>query len=433
MLDIAYIREHPEEVQEAADNKLVDVSVADLLEMDKKRRALQSTVDDLNAQRNELAKNLTGGKPSEEIIAQGKALKEQAARAEGGWREVNNDFLSEMRRLPNIPTSDTPVGKEEAGNVVQREVGVKPTFSFEPKPHWELGAALGIIDSETAGEVAGSRFTYLKGPLAFLQLALTKWVIDTLTNEDTLGEIARNAGLEVSGRAFVPVIPPHMIRPEIMDEMARLEPRDERYHIPSDDVYLIGSAEHTLGPLHRHKTLPASDLPLRYAGISPAYRREAGSHGKDVRGILRLHQFDKVEMEVFSTPEQSMGEHLFLVAIQEYFMQQLKLPYQVVLKCTGDMGTPNARAVDIETWMPAEAEYRETHTADLMTDYQARRLRTRVSSKEGSVFAHMNDATAMAMGRTLIAIMENYQQEDGSITIPDVIRPYLPFSNITGA
>jgi len=207
--------------------------------------------------------------------------------------------------------------------------------------------------------------------------------------------------------------------------MARLEPRDERYHIPSDDLFLIGSAEHTLGPLHMDETLKESDLPRRYVAFTPAFRREAGSYGKDTRGILRLHQFDKVEMESFATSEMGQKEQDFFVAIQEHLMQKLGLPYRVVMTCTGDQGDPDARHLDIETWMPGEQKYRETHSADYMTDYQARRLGTKVKREKGSEFVHMNDATVFAIGRTLIAIMENFQQKDGSIVVPEVLRPWV--------
>ncbi len=234
------------------------------------------------------------------------------------------------------------------------------------------------------------------------------------------------AGLNVSAKPFVPVIPPLFIKADVFQKMARLEPRDERYHIASDDAYLIGSAEHTLGPLHMGEVLKESDLPLRYVAYTPAFRREAGSYGKDVKGILRQHQFDKIEMESFSLAETSQTEQDFFVAIQEHFMQQLNLPYQVLITCTGDMGDPDSRHLDLETWMPGQGKYRETHSADLMTDYQTRRLGTKVKRGDAkSEFVHTNDATAMAMGRLLIAILENNQQEDGSVVVPEILRPFL--------
>ena len=202
--------------------------------------------------------------------------------------------------------------------------------------------------------------------------------------------------------------------------------KEERYYLQQDDLYLVGSAEHTLGPLHMDETLPEEALPLRYLGFSTAFRREAGSYGKDMKGILRVHQFDKLEMESFTAPEDSLKEQNFFVAIQEYLMQGLELPYQVVAVCTGDMGKPDARQIDIETWLPGQEKYRETHSADLMQDFQARRLNIKVKRKDGKIeFAHMNDATAFAIGRTLIAILENYQQKDGSVKMPRVLQGYV--------
>jgi seryl-tRNA synthetase len=241
-----------------------------------------------------------------------------------------------------------------------------------------------------------------------------------------LREIADGVKKGYNAKAFVPVVPPVMIRPEVYERMDRLEPKEERYHIPSDDLYLIGSAEHTLGPLHMDETLAEKDLPIRYIGFSTSFRREAGSYGKDTRGILRVHQFDKLEMESFTVAEDSTTEQDFIVAVQEYLVRSLELPYQVVAICTGDMGKPDARQLDIETWMPGQNRYRETHTSDLMTDYQARRLGTKVKRANGKMeLVHMNDATAFAIGRILIAIIENNQTADGKIRVPDVLQPYV--------
>jgi seryl-tRNA synthetase len=219
-----------------------------------------------------------------------------------------------------------------------------------------------------------------------------------------------------------------MIRPDVFKRMARLDPgqEEERYYLPKDDLYLIGSAEHTLGPLHMDETLKEEELPVRYIGFSPAFRRESGSYGKDVKGILRVHQFDKLEMESFTTPENSRKEQDFIVSVQEYLVQSLEIPYQVVSVCTGDMGGPDARQIDIECWMPGQGRYRETHTSDLMTDYQSRRLATKVKRKNGKTeLVHMNDATAFAIGRILIAIIENNQTAEGKIRIPKVLQKYI--------
>ena len=223
----------------------------------------------------------------------------------------------------------------------------------------------------------------------------------------------------------MPVVPPVLIRPDVFEKMARLHPKEERYYIESDGIYLIGSAEHTLGPMHMNENFSEKELPIRYVGFSTSFRREAGTYGKDTRGILRVHQFDKVEMESFTTFQDSDREQEFFVAIQEYLVKSLEIPYQVVLMCTGEMGDPNYKQIDIEVWLPGEGKYRETHTSDHMTDYQARRLNTKVQSKGRTEFVHMNDATVFAIGRTIIAILENYQQKDGSVLVPKVLQKWV--------
>ena len=418
MIDIKLLREESERVKIAVKNKNVVIDIDRILALDSDRRRQQGELDLLNAQRKEVAKA--------KDIEKGKQLKEASATLEKNLAITETELNALLFKVPNLPSEDTPVGKDESENVVLRKVGTPTVFAFEPKDHVALGIALGLIDNETATKVAGTRFTYLKGDLVLMQFALVQFAFSVLKNETTLSQIIKTAGLSVKPNAFVPITPPLMIKPEVFQKMARLEPKDERYHIVSDDLYLIGSAEHTLGPLHIHETLKEAQLPLRYMAFTPAFRREAGSYGKDTKGILRLHQFDKIEMESFTTPETGMQEQDFFVAIQEHLMQALGLPYQVVMTCTGDQGDPDARHLDIETWMPAEGKYRETHSADYMTDYQARRLNTKVKSADGSIsFVHMNDATVFAIGRTLVAIMENYQQEDGTILIPDVLRAFM--------
>jgi seryl-tRNA synthetase len=291
-----------------------------------------------------------------------------------------------------------------------------------------LGLKLGIIDNERAAKVSGARFTYIKGALAQLQLGLMQFVFNSLTNESFVKELAAKAG--VSAKAFAPIFPPVMIKPEPYTRMARLSPetKDERYHMPADDLYLIGSAEHTLGSMYMDEVIPEEQLPIRYIGYSTSFRREAGAAGKDTHGILRMHQFDKLEMESFTTPETSIAEQNFFVSIQEALTQQLGIPYRVVYNCAGDTGTPDARQFDIEMWMPGQQAYRETHSADLMTDFQSRRLGTKYRLTADPLtthFVHMNDATAFAIGRTLIAILENFQTKEGTVRVPKVLQPYL--------
>jgi seryl-tRNA synthetase len=418
MLDIKYIREHADTVKDAVKNKKAKVDIDALLKIDTRRRKLIADIEGLNQERGDAAKA--------KDIERGKLIKENLAVVEAEFKDIDALYMELMYKVPNVPSVDTPVGANEDENQVIRQVGEPTKFDFQPKEHWQLGEALGIIDTETATAVSGSRFAYLKGDLALMEFALIQFVMQTLTNRETLERIIKKAGLSVAPTPFVPVIPPVMIRPEVYARMGRLEPKEERYYIPSDDSYLIGSAEHTLGPMYMDKTLAEKELPLRFIGFSTAFRREAGSYGKDMKGILRLHQFDKLEMESFCVPELSTEEQDFFVACQEHIVSSLGLPYQVLQICTGDMGGPDYRQIDIETWMPGQNRYRETHTSDLMTDYQSRRLNIKVK-RDGTgknEIVHMNDATAAA-GRTLISIMENYQQDDGSIAVPEALQPFM--------
>jgi seryl-tRNA synthetase len=403
MIDIKLIREQPDKVKFFVAKKLGKVEKVDeALALDSKRKTLLIQIEDLRGKRNKLEKN---------DMEMGKKIKEELKALEPELKEVEEKLYLVMRQIPNAPLDDVPEGKDDSENVVIRTWGTPKEFDFQPRDHLELGEILGVIDMETAGKVSGARFGYIMGDLALMEMALVQYAFKKL-----------------AAKGFIPVIPPVMIKPDVYIKMARLDPgqEEERYYMPKDDIYLVGSAEHTMGPMHMDQTLEEKNLPIRYIGFSSAFRREAGSYGKDTRGMLRVHQFDKVEMECFTLPEEGVKEQDFLVSIQEEVMQDLNLPYQVMNVCTGDMGGPDARQIDINTWMPAQNKYRETHSADYMSDYQSRRLETRVKRKDGKMeFVHMNDATCIAVGRTLIAIMENYQNADGSVTIPEVLRPYM--------
>ena len=429
MLDIKFIRENKDIIKEGAKKKNIEVDIDNLLSIDEHRLEILSRVEFLRGEQNKVSLSM-GGTLSQEartqLIEEMHLVKNELKDKEEELRETMKTWQSLMLKIPNIPSVDTPVGTDETSNQVLRQWGKKPEFSFTPKEHFELGKALGIIDTETASEVASSRFAYLKGDLVLLQFALIQMCLEILTNKEILTKIASNAGISILPREFIPVIPPVFIRPLVQAKMARYMTPEDHYLFPNDDLMLIGSAEHTLGPMHMNKIFEESELPIRYAGYSTAFRREAGTAGKDTNGILRQHQFDKLEMEVFSLPENSIQEQNFLVAIQEYILQTLKLPYQVVIICTGDMSFPDTRQIDVETWMPGQNKYRETHSSDLTGGFQSRRLNTRVRRKDGKIEpVHMNDATVIALGRTLIAIIENYQQTDGTIKIPEVLQKYL--------
>ncbi|MES2930645.1 MAG: serine--tRNA ligase [Patescibacteria group bacterium] len=429
MLDIKFIRENKDIVKAGVKKKKSDIDIDALLALDEKRLGIMSRTEILRSEQNKMSASIAVEKDfnaRQQMISEMKLVKDEFKEKEEELEKIMAEWQTMMLKIPNIPSVDTPEGTDETGNQVIREWGEKPEFPFVPKEHFELGKALGIIDTETAADVASSRFSYLKGDLVLLQFALIQMCLEILTNEELLASIARDAGLSMVPSSFVPVIPPVFVRPLVQVKMARYLTPDDHYLFPNDDLMLIGSAEHTLGAMHMNKIFEESELPIRYAGYSTAFRREAGTSGRDTNGILRQHQFDKLEMEVFSLPENSAQEQNFLVAIQEYVLKTLQLPYQVLLVCAGDMGFPDNRQIDINTWMPGQNRYRETHSSDSTGGFQSRRLNTRVRRKDGKIEpVHMNDATVVAIGRTLIAIMENYQQADGSIKVPDVLKKYI--------
>jgi seryl-tRNA synthetase len=434
MLDINYIKENAEKVREAARNKGYEAGIVDrVLELDAARRELAGKVDGLRAERNEIAGKMKGGKPEAELVERGKRIKAELAGVEEEFRGVEEEYTRELKKVPNIPCDDVPVGLSEDENVVAEVVGEIPEFGFKPKNHWEIGTARGWIDKERAAKVAGSRFAYIKGEMVKLQMAILNFVIDTLSDEKKIAEAAERFGVEVATKAFVPILPPLMIKTEMYDAMDRLEPREDRYKIEGEELWLQGSAEHVLGSMHAGEIFEESEMPVRYLGYASSFRQEAGTYGKDMEGILRMHQFDKLEMESFSTKETSRAEHELFVALQRYLLEALELPYRVIQKCTYDIGKPDARGIDMEVWLPGQGKYRETHTADYMTDYQARRLKTRVrrsGAVEGTTageveLVHTNDATAFALGRIMIAIIENYQTEEGKVRVPRALLDYL--------
>lgn len=430
MLDIKFIHDNRDLVKKNCENRGVKCDIDRLLMLDEKRLTLLKEVELLNSVKNDLNDLIQEAKNDEEkkeAIEKGKEIKSKLEEAEPQLKKISEEYKKLLWQVPNIHSEDTPIAGDEKGNRVIRKVGNPAKFEFKPKEHWELGEKLGVIDIQRAAKISGSRFNYLLGDLALLEFALVQHALTSLTNENVLGEIAEKNNLNVNLKSFIPVIPPALIKQEALEKMARLEPREERYHIPSDDLYLIGSAEHSIGAMHMGETLNAKDLPLRYVGFSSSFRREAGSYGKDTKGILRVHQFDKLEIVSLTSPELGLEEQNFIVAIQEYLMGSLGLPYQVMAICTGDMGVPDFKQVDIETWMPGQDKYRETNTSDYNTDYQSRRLNIKVKKDNGETeLVHMNDATAFAIGRTIIAIMENFQQADGSVKIPEVLRKYMP-------
>ena len=426
MLDIQFIRENPKEVAERAQQKGYPVDVPMLLQLDEERRSLLAAVEALRAKRNDNAALMKNGKPTPDLIEQGKLIKAELAQQEEQLAGIDEQYKKLLAAVPNMPLADVPVGATEEENVVIRTVGDQPQFDFKPKEHWQIAEPRDLIDKERAAKIAGSRFAYIKGDLVRLQFAIMQFVMQTLGDEAILQELITKNGLHISSKPFTPILPPAMLRTAPYVASARLNAEEVTYKLADDDLWLNASAEHTLCTMYWDEILPEDMLPIRYIGYSTSFRREAGTYGKDVDGILRLHQFDKLEMEVFSTPETGQDEHKLLVAVQEYLLQQLKVPYQVLQKCTADIGKPNASGYDMECWMPGQGKFRETHTADYMTDYQARDLKIRVRRGNGTVqLVHTNDATAFALGRIIIAIMENFQTATGKIIVPEVLRPFM--------
>ncbi|HEY8999349.1 MAG TPA: serine--tRNA ligase [Candidatus Saccharimonadales bacterium] len=428
MLDIQFIRDNADDVATKAKQKGYDVDVAELLKLDEERRTLLTEIEGLRAERNDLSAQMKNAKPTPEQIEHGKTLKTKVAELEQKLAPVDEQLEKLLRAVPNMPLDYVPVGVTEDENVVAKTVGQPPKFDFTPKHDYQLGAedARDFIDKERAAKIAGARFTYLKGGIVRLQFALIQFVMQTLGDENVIKKLVKENGLKVSTKPFTPVLPPAMLRTEPYVASARLNAEEVTYKLADDDLWLNASAEHTLCTMYWNEILPEEMLPIRYLGYSTSFRREAGTYGKDVEGIFRLHQFDKLEMETFATAETGLDEHKLHVAIQEYLVQQIGLPYQFIQKCTADIGKPNAAGVDLNCWFPGQGAYRETHTADYMTDYQTRDLKIRVRRRDGKIeLAHTADATAFAMSRILKAIIENFQTADGRILVPEVLRPFM--------
>jgi len=413
MIDVKDLLKNPEKYKNALkDRGYEDLSLIDeIIEIKNKINSLTKKRDDLRAFINKASEV----KPDEETIKILKEKKEEIKKLEDELDFLQKLLDEKLDLIPNVPAPDVPRGKDENDNVVLRVWGEIPQFDFDPKDHVDLGKEYDLIDTEKAGLVAGSRFYYLKNEAVLLEVALIKFVFDTLLPY-----------------GFIPIIPPYFIREKYYRGMGRITgaDREERYYLEKDDLFLIGSAEHTIGPYHAEEILEEDELPKRYLGFSPCFRREAGSYGKDVRGILRTHQFEKIEMFSFTLPEKSEEEHQFLLSLEEKIMQLLKIPYRVMFICTGDMGRTDYKQYDIEAWFPGQGRYRETHSCSNTTDYQARGINARFRRKNGKVeYLHMLNATALAIGRAIVAILENYQRKS-YIEIPEVLIPYLGFEKI---
>lgn len=411
MIDVKFIRENPDKVQKAAKNKNIEVDINHILEIDAKYRELSNEVQLLREERNKYAK--------EQNIEKGKEIKTKLEILEKALSAVEIELKEWLYKIPNPAKDDVKVGKDESVNEVIKTHGKPQDFPFVSKDHLDLGEALDIIDVKRAAKVSGARFAYLKNDAVLLEFALVQLIMETLIKE-----------------RFTPVVPPVLINQEITEGLGywQVEGGSEDYYKISDqkeekNYYLVGTAEHAIVPMHKDEIFAKKDLPKRYVAFSSAFRREAGSYGKDTKGILRVHQFDKVEMVSFVAEEDDEKELEYLLSLEEKLFQMLEIPYQVIKMCTGDLGFPAAKKYDIEAWMPGQNKYREVTSVSTVTDFQSRRLNIKYidSSTDNNEkkYVHILNGTGFAIGRTIIAILENYQQEDGSINVPKVLQKYL--------
>ena len=408
MLDIRFIRENPDLVAEKSASKGYKVDVQRLLAVDEERRDLQTQVDVLRAKRNEIASKMKGGKPEQALVDEGKQLKIQLAERETYLAGVEKEFNELLWQIPNTTSDDVPEGGEEDGVEIKKwgdqKTGAVDHLDYATKRDW--------VDFERGAKVAGTKFYYLKGELALLENAITQFALDFVTKK---------------GFTFMTV--PHMVNSR-MAAGAGFAPRgsldSNEYFVEGEDLTLIGTAEAPLTGYHADEIIDEEKLPLLYAGLSPCYRKEAGTYGKHTRGLFRVHQFNKLEMYAFTLPEASIDMHEQILAIEEELWQAIGIPYHVINIAAGDLGAPAAKKYDIEYWSPVDEKYRELTSCSNCTDFQARNLNIRVRRKDGSIqTVHTLNGTAVSLARSLVCVIEHYQNEDGTLTVPEVLRPYL--------
>jgi seryl-tRNA synthetase len=415
MLDIKLIRSNPEKVKEALEKRKEKINLDEILELDQKRRELLSETDSLKEKRNTVSEEI-GKLKREKTDAQEKilAMREVSTKIkelDTQMKEIEEKINNVLLEIPNLPHESVPVGEDEKDSVEVRKWGEPREFDFTPLPHWDIGEALNILDFERGAKVASARFTVLKGMAAKLERALINFMLDLHTNEHGYKEI----------------FPPFLVNSETMTGTGQLPKFESDLFKCENGLYLVPTAEVPLTNLHRQEILNDDDLPLYYAAYTACFRKEAGSYGKDVRGLIRQHQFNKVELVKICRPEDSYQELETLTINAEEVLKRLEIPYRVIVLCTGDMGFSAAKTYDIEVWLPAQGRYREISSCSNCEDFQARRamIRYRSKEKEKVNFVHTLNGSGLAVGRTLIAILENYQQKDGSVVIPDVLRPYV--------
>ena len=415
MLDVKLLRENLEEVKKRLADRQLDLSFDTWAESDRRQRALKAQIEGLKAKKNQasdaIARLKREKKPVDPILHEMKQVAQQIEQLEGELKKTEEEISPFLLRLPNLPHASVPVGKDERDNREVRRWGAPPSFSFKPKPHWEIGEALGILDFERGAKITGARFTLYKGAGARLERALINFMLDLHTRE----------------HGYQEVLPPFIVNRESMTGTGQLPKFEEDlFRLKDEDYFLIPTAEVPVTNIYRGEILAEAQLPISYAAYTPCFRREAGSYGKDTRGLIRQHQFNKVELVKFAKPETSYDQLERLLENAEAVLQRLGLSYRVMVLSTGDMGFAAAKTYDIEVWVPAQQTYREISSCSNFEAFQSRRAEIRYRTAGGKVqFVHTLNGSGLAVGRTLVAILENYQQEDGSVVVPEALRPYM--------
>ncbi len=420
MLDRKFIREHPEEVREAARKKRIDLDLDRILELDAEDLREQAALQELQQKSNRVSKEAGKAKdPAErgQLIEEGRALREEVKAREELLRVREDELRARLLRVPNIPDPSVPEGRDESDNVEVKRWGTPPRFDVTPLDHVALMERLGILDTERGAKVAGSRSYILKGAGALLEMALTRFAIDRL-----------------AAKGFTPLIVPALAREFALVGTGQFPAhRDQTYELTADDLFLAGTAEVAMTGMHADEILPYDGLPIRYVALSPCFRSEAGSYGRDVKGVIRVHQFTKVEQFIIAPNDTAASLEMLdaLLANAEELVRALDIPYRVVLTCTGDMGEGKVKMYDIESWVPSENTYRETHSDSFLGEWQARRVNLRYRDADGKVrFAHTLNNTALASPRIMVPLLENHQQPDGSVRVPTALQPYLGMDTI---
>ncbi len=420
MLDIKLIRENPEVVQKALAKRGQEVNFGELLQWDGERRTLITDMEQLQGRRNKVSEEVgklkrQGQNPPDTILAEMNDVREKIQEKERFLVSLEQKIEDFLLRIPNIPDESVPAGKDEKDNPVIRQTGEIPQFAFEPKPHWEIGEKLGILNFEVGAKISGSGFAFMKGAGCLLERGLIAFMLDT----------HREAG-------YTEVMAPYLVNRDSMQGTGQLPKFEiDLFKCVEDNLYLIPTAEVTVTNIHRGEILDDKQLPLNYVSYSACFRREAGSYGKDTKGLIRNHQFNKVELVKFVKPEESAAEHEALTRNAEEVLKRLGLTYRVITLCTGDMGFSSAKTYDLEVWMPGEKRWREISSCSNFKDFQARRMNIKYRQDKKKEFVHTLNGSGVAIGRTFAAILENYQQQDGSVVVPDALKPYMKIDKIS--